>query len=130
MLTSDEQVGGAGSAPLPYRSAHVAMTKALPVLRATPVLRARELLLVAIGLAALIVMQLWICNGYRLFGRHLWLDEVHTHLLVADPDIGHSMQALAGGTDNSPPTLYLMLRGFCVLVGGPGPTSFRIFELS
>ena len=85
---------------------------------------APEILAVALGLIALLVVQLFLTGSFSLFDRYLWLDEIHTHLLVTDPQLTHAAGALADGADFNPPGLYLMLRGLDMLTGG-GPISWR-----
>ena len=84
----------------------------------------RETLTVVLGLVALAAVQLCLTASFSLFDRYLWLDEIHTHLLVTDPELTHAAAALAGGADFNPPGLYLMLRGLDVFTGG-GPISWR-----
>lgn len=85
----------------------------------------REALAVALGLVLLAAVQLCLTGSFSLFDRYLWLDEIHTHLLVTDPELAHAASALADGADFNPPGLYLMLRGLDVLTGG-GPISWRV----
>src|SRR5262249_7225550 len=66
-------------------------------------------------------------NAAYLFARHFWIDEIFAFTLVADPDPVHALRALAGGVDMNPPMLYLLLRGFTLLTGGPGEIVFRVF---
>lgn len=55
------------------------------------------------------------------------MDELHSWLLVTDPDVGHAMSALADGADYNPPTYYLVARTISVF----GPiTEFRLRLLS
>ena len=75
---------------------------------------AREVLAVVLGLVALVVVQLFLTGSFSLLDRYLWLDEIHTQLLVTDPELTHAAGALAGGADFNPPGLYLMLRGLDV----------------
>ncbi len=89
---------------------------------------AREIFTVSLGLIALVVVQLSLTGSFSLFDRYLWLDEIHTHLLVTDPHVTHAAGALADGADFNPPGLYLMLRGLDMLTGG-GPISWRLAAL-
>jgi hypothetical protein len=86
---------------------------------------AREIMVVVLGLIALLLAQLCVTGSFTLFDRYLWLDEIHTHLLVTDPQLAHAAAALATGADFNPPGLYLMLRGLDVFTGG-GPISWRL----
>jgi uncharacterized membrane protein len=83
-----------------------------------------------LGLGTLVGAELWASNSLSLLNRHFWFDEILTYQLVADPDLGHSLRALANGGDNNPPALQLLLRGFTGLVGNAGETTLRLFALS
>ncbi len=61
-------------------------------------------------LVALIIVTGWLCGGSFLLTRHLWMDEVHSWLIVTDSDFSHSMQALADGVDFNPPTWFVATR--------------------
>ncbi len=88
----------------------------------------RERTLLPLGLALLVGAHLAAADAWSRFGRHLWLDEVYTHALVADPDFGHMMRALADGVETHPPALYVLLRGFTTLAG-VGDAALRIFSV-
>ena len=60
--------------------------------------------------------------------RQLWMDEIHTWLIVTDPSLSHSMAALENGADFNPPTYYLALRGF-LSVTGQSYAAMRWFSL-
>ena len=65
------------------------------------------------GLLVLMVLLLgtgWASGGSFLLGRNLWMDEVHSWLIVTDPDATHAMQALADGVDFNPPTWFVITR--------------------
>lgn len=65
--------------------------------------------------------------GRTLLTRPLWMDEVHSWLLITDADVGHAMSALADGADYNPPTYYLVARTLAVF----GPvTEYRVRLLS
>lgn len=74
------------------------------------------------------VAQLLLSGSMTLFTRNLWLDELHTFAIAADPDLGHALAALKSGVDGCPPTSYILLRSFCALAGGAGETSLRLFS--
>jgi hypothetical protein len=80
------------------------------------------------GLVALIGAQLIVSDSLYLFHRHFWLDEIYTYTLVTDPDLGHSVRALAGGVETHPPTSYLLMRAF-TFVAGTSEVAFRCFAL-
>jgi len=65
------------------------------------------------GLAILLILILTTAllnGGGRLLHRQLWMDEVHSWLVVSDPDTTHAMKALADGVDFNPPGWFLMTR--------------------
>lgn len=65
--------------------------------------------------------------GRSLLTRPLWMDEIHSWLLITDADVGHAMSALADGADYNPPTYYLVARLLAVF----GPvTEYRLRLLS
>jgi hypothetical protein len=84
-------------------------------------------MMAAVG--SIIAVQLWVTGTWSLLSRPFWLDEIYTYTLVADPDPGHAMRALAGGVETHPPTFYLLLRGFSALTGGPTERTLRLFNL-
>ena len=62
------------------------------------------------GLLALLLV-IWIgADAGFLVVRPLWMDEVHTWLIVTDDDVPHAMRALADGVDFNPPAYYLVAR--------------------
>ncbi|MEZ6127751.1 MAG: glycosyltransferase family 39 protein [Planctomycetaceae bacterium] len=78
-------------------------------------------------LLILILAVAWACVGQRLLQRPFWMDELHSWLLITDPDVEHAMSALADGADYNPPTYYLVAR----LLKLFGPiTEFRLRLLS
>jgi hypothetical protein len=81
------------------------------------------------AVGSIIAAQLWVTGTWSLLSRHFWLDEIYTYSLVADPDPGHAMRALAGGVETHPPTFYLLLRGFTALTGAPAERTLRLFNL-
>ena len=85
-----------------------------------------EAAVVLCGLFALVGAQLVLSGATYLFHRHYWLDEIYTQTLVTDPDLRHSMRALAGGVETHPPTFYLLMRVF-TSIAGTSETAFRCF---
>lgn len=77
-----------------------------------------ELAISALAVAAIIGVELWISQAWRLIGHYLWLDEVLTWLLAGDPSWSHWLSALRGGVDTNPPGLYLQVKAAGVLAGG------------
>lgn len=96
------------------------MTAVCPITR-------REGAVLLIGLPLTAVLLITFAGAASLFTRHLWLDEVYTHALVADPELGHMMQALADGVETHPPTFYFLLRAFTGLAGTSN-ASLRAFS--
>ncbi len=88
-----------------------------------------ELIGMMAAVGGIIAAQLWVTGTWSLLSRHFWLDEIYTYTLVADPDPGHAMRALAGGVETHPPTFYLLLRGFTALTGGPTEGTLRLLNL-
>ena len=68
-------------------------------------------------LLALILSTAWMAGGSYLLTRHLWMDEVHSWILVSDSDTGHAIRALADGVDFNPPTWFLATRMLSFPVG-------------
>lgn len=54
--------------------------------------------------------------GQALLLRPFWMDEVHSWLLISDPDLSHAMDALRKGADYNPPGYYLFARAFHTVV--------------
>jgi hypothetical protein len=61
-------------------------------------------------LLGLLIVLAWLSGGGFLLSRDLWMDEVHSWLIVTDADTAHSMQALADGADFNPPSWFLTSR--------------------
>lgn len=75
----------------------------------------------------MVVALSWGSFGRSLLSRPLWMDEIHSWLLITDGDVGHAMSALADGADYNPPTYYLVARSLAVF----GPiTEYRLRLLS
>lgn len=53
---------------------------------------------------------IWMTQGSSLLFRDLWMDEVHSWLLLTAPTQGHMLHALADGADFNPPGWYLITR--------------------
>ncbi len=98
-------------------------------LRLALTFRGRELLLALAGLVALVLGQMRVADSFYLLRRNFWYDEILTQTLVADPDFGHAMRGLAAGIETHPPTLYMLLRAFTTLAGGPNEVTLRLFSL-
>lgn len=81
-------------------------------------------------LTGIVIAQMSLGNASLLMHRHFDLDEMHTLVLVDDPDVGHSLRALANGVDANPPTLFLLMRAFVLPFGGPDEFSLRAFSVA
>ena len=92
--------------------------------------RRREIPLAALAIAALWAAQLAAANGWMLFSRPLWLDEILTYLVANDPSFPHAMAAVRHGVDANPPGLHATLWLIANCVGGLGPVGLRCFSLS
>jgi len=77
---------------------------------------------------AVLLAQVVAVGACGLFTRHFWLDEVHTYLTVADPDLGHALAGLRGTVNGAPPEYFLLLRAFSRTLGGPSEWTFRGFS--
>ncbi|MCL4203366.1 MAG: hypothetical protein KJ000_12765 [Pirellulaceae bacterium] len=80
-------------------------------------------------LIGIFLVQLAIAGGFKSVSRPLWFDEILTQTLVADPNIVHSLAAISDGVDFNPPTLHLLLRGYCALWGETNAATLRSFSL-
>lgn len=79
-------------------------------------------------IAVLVLAQLAATGSFSLFTRHFWLDEIHTYLTVADPDLSHALAGLKGTVNGAPPEYFLLLRLFSRALGGAGEWTFRLFS--
>ncbi len=98
-------------------------------LRVALAFRGREFFLAITALVVLVLGQMRVADSFYLLHRHFWYDEILTQTLVSDPDFGHAMRGLAAGIETHPPTLYILLRAFTGLVGGPNEVTLRLFSL-
>ncbi len=62
--------------------------------------------------------------------RQMWMDEIHSWLLIQDDSTSRSLQALADGVDYNPPTYILLARQLRYLPGGITERSLRCLSLS
>jgi hypothetical protein len=83
---------------------------------AIPGATARELIVAGLLFAGVIVAIVLLSGASSLVGRHLWLDEIITYLLVTDPSAAHMFDALLHGADSNVPGLHLLLRGMGVVL--------------
>lgn len=68
----------------------------------------------------------WFSDGFFLLQRDLWMDEVHSWLLLTAPSQEYMLEALADGADFNPPGWYLTSRW---LTSAPGLRSESVFRL-
>lgn len=65
---------------------------------------------------AFTITVIFVCSfaiwGQTLLLRPFWMDEVHSWLLISDPDVNHALNALRRGADYNPPVYYLVARAF------------------
>lgn len=86
-----------------------------------------------VSIALLICLMLaiaWAGGGRYLLQRQLWMDEVHSWLLIQAPQTQRSLQALADGVDFNPPTYILLARQLRYLPGGISESTLRWLSLS
>jgi hypothetical protein len=76
-------------------------------------------------LLGLIGAQIAVTRSDAVYHRRLWLDEIHTQLLVEDPSLTHAMDALKNGADTNAPALYVVTRAVSWCVGSTGPDVLR-----
>lgn len=69
-----------------------------------------ETIFISIVVAGILTAQIIASGSGFLLRRRLGLDEIITDLLVADPDLRHSLRAIVGGLDTNPPAYHLLLR--------------------
>lgn len=81
-------------------------------------------------LTALILLIAWSVGGGYLMQRQMWMDEIHSWLLIQDESTPRSLQALADGVDYNPPTYVLLARQLRYLPGGITERSLRDLALS
>jgi len=118
---------GLVAAPLPSRKPIPIEGSESTAEQATP--SSLEIVAVSLLLVLAVLGQLWLADSFFLFQRHFWVDELHTFAIVSDPDLGHSMRALAHCVDGNPPVLHLSLRVFTRLTGGPSEITHRVYAL-
>ena len=83
------------------------------------------------ALLILIVLSLaYVAGGRYLLQRQMWMDEVHSWLLIKEPDPERSLRALADGVDFNPPTYLVLARQLQYLPGGVTELGLRWFSLS
>jgi hypothetical protein len=84
----------------------------------------REVLLVALGLAATFAAQLTAVDGWYLLSRRFWIDELSTYEIVAAPGLMDALRAIHGGID-SMPAYALLMRLPAAVVSDPSELFLR-----
>lgn len=72
-------------------------------------------LLIAVVLSVIFTAT-YAAFGHTLLLRPFWMDEVHSWLLISDPDASHAVQSLQQGADYNPPVYYFVARAFSSVV--------------
>lgn len=84
------------------------------------------------GLAFVIAVMLfgsWCVGARALIDRSMWMDEVHSWLLVTDPDWNHAFGALADGVDFNPPGWFAVTRAAMRWHGEITPAVLRCWSV-
>jgi hypothetical protein len=89
----------------------------------------REGILASLIVFVILAAEVMLSRPDVLLGHDFGYDELITRLIVTDPSLSHSLRALVGGVDTNPPTYFLLLRGFCVLIDATDATALRTFSL-
>ncbi len=71
----------------------------------------------------------WLADGLFLLKRDLWMDEVHSWLLLTAPTQNYMLKALADGADFNPPGWYLVSRWVTAAPIFRTETAFRLLSL-
>jgi hypothetical protein len=85
------------------------------------------------GLVILLILILataWVSGGQYLVIRQLWMDEVHSWLIVTDQSQSHAMRALADGADFNPPMWFLITRWLTTMTGPATELQLRLLSLT
>jgi len=85
----------------------------------------REMFLMASGSLAMLIAEVLMSHPRILFGRYLWIDELWTKLIAAEPSVWQSLSALKHSGDPTPPVYHLLARASWGLIGGNGETALR-----
>ena len=80
-------------------------------------------------LVFLLIAAAGLSQGSLLMNRKLWMDEVHSWLIVTDETTSHAMTALADGADFNPPSWFLVTRAISGLAGSPSEKFLRLLSL-
>lgn len=80
-------------------------------------------------LIAVLLSLAYAAGGSYLLKRQPWMDEIHSWLLITEPDTQRALQALADGVDFNPPTYILLARQLSHLPGGITESRLRWLSL-
>ncbi len=75
-------------------------------------------------------LTVWFADGLYLLKRDLWMDEVHSWLLLTAPSQDYMLEALADGADFNPPGWYLISRWLTSVHGTRSETAFRLLSFA
>ena len=76
----------------------------------------------------LLIATAALSNGTLLMTRKLWMDEIHSWLIVTDNSTSHAMMALADGADFNPPSWFLVTRAISSVAGPHSEKFLRILS--
>ena len=76
----------------------------------------------------LLIATAALSNGTLLMTRKLWMDEIHSWLIVTDNSTSHAMMALADGADFNPPSWFLVTRAISSVAGPQSEKFLRILS--
>ncbi|MEP3479128.1 MAG: hypothetical protein ABJZ55_07780 [Fuerstiella sp.] len=74
-----------------------------------------QAVVIAVVLSVVFVVS-YAVFGHTLLLRPLWMDEVHSWLLISDPDPIHALRSLQQGADYNPPVYYAVAKVFTWIV--------------
>lgn len=76
----------------------------------------------------LLIVTAALSNGTLLMTRKLWMDEIHSWLIVTDNSTSHALMALADGADFNPPSWFLVTRAISTVAGPQSERFLRILS--
>ena len=76
----------------------------------------------------LLIATAALSNGALMMTRKLWMDEIHSWLIVTDNSTSHAMMALADGADFNPPSWFLVTRAISTVAGPQSEKFLRILS--
>ena len=120
MSVADSLVATPSSAPPNASTAGVPSSRRIPWAEASAF---------AVGLTALVLIELVVLRATPALTRPLWLDEIHTYLLAATQSTAQSIRSLGAGADYNPPAVYLLYRAVGLVTGGLTEVTMRLVAL-